>query len=48
MSTPNRIAAVDSAHAVNTDRTAGTVELLKPPREAVEWMESPDRTTDLW
>ena len=48
MSTPNSIAAVDSAHAVNTDRTAGTVELLKPPREAVEWMESPDRPTDLW
>lgn len=48
MSTPDSIAAVDSAHAVNTDRTAGTVELLKPPREAVEWMESPDRPTDLW
>ena len=34
--------------AVDTDRTAGTVELLEPPREAVEWMASPAPATDLW
>ena len=34
--------------AVDTDRTAGAIELLEPPREAVEWMASPAPATDLW